>query len=61
MTGFRTSYSGWFGVDGVAGDITTFGKVISGGLPAAAFGGRRDIMNYLATARPGVSGGHIVW
>ena len=37
MTGFRTSYSGWFGVDGVAGDITTFGKVISGGLPAAAF------------------------
>ena len=52
MTGFRTSYSGWFGVDGVAGDITTFGKVISGGLPAAAFGGRRDIMNYLAPQGP---------
>ena len=33
MTGFRTSYSGWYGVDHVAGDLTIFGKVISGGLP----------------------------
>lgn len=48
MTGFRTSYSGWYGVDNVAGDLTTFGKVISGGLPAAAFGGRADIMDHLA-------------
>ncbi|GAB3700469.1 glutamate-1-semialdehyde 2,1-aminomutase [Corynebacterium nasicanis] len=52
MTGFRTSYSGWYGVDGVAGDLTTFGKVISGGLPAAAFGGRADIMEHLAPAGP---------
>lgn len=52
MTGFRTSYSGWFGVDGVAGDLTTFGKVISGGLPAAAFGGRADIMAHLAPSGP---------
>ncbi|WP_407921599.1 glutamate-1-semialdehyde 2,1-aminomutase [Corynebacterium epidermidicanis] len=52
MTGFRTSYSGWYGVDGVAGDLTTFGKVISGGLPAAAFGGRKDIMEYLAPNGP---------
>lgn len=52
MTGFRTSYSGWFGVDGVAGDLTTFGKVVSGGLPAAAFGGRRDIMEHLAPNGP---------
>lgn len=52
MTGFRTSYSGWYGVDGVAGDLTTFGKVISGGLPAAAFGGRADIMGYLAPDGP---------
>ena len=52
MTGFRTSYSGWYGVDGVAGDLTTFGKVISGGLPAAAFGGRRDIMEKLAPNGP---------
>lgn len=52
MTGFRTSYSGWYGVDGVAGDLTTFGKVISGGLPAAAFGGRREVMEKLAPNGP---------
>ncbi len=52
MTGFRTSYSGWYGVDDVAGDLTTFGKVVSGGLPAAAFGGRRDIMEHLAPNGP---------
>lgn len=52
MTGFRTSYRGWYGVDGVAGDLTTFGKVVSGGLPAAAFGGRRDIMEHLAPSGP---------
>lgn len=52
MTGFRTSYQGWYGIDGVAGDLTTFGKVVSGGLPAAAFGGRAEIMNHLAPAGP---------
>ncbi|WP_115685370.1 glutamate-1-semialdehyde 2,1-aminomutase [Corynebacterium senegalense] len=52
MTGFRTSHAGWFGVDGVAGDLTTFGKVVSGGLPAAAFGGRREIMEKLAPNGP---------
>ena len=52
MTGFRTSYSGWYGIDGVAGDLTTFGKVISGGLPAAAFGGRSEIMEHLAPVGP---------
>ncbi|MFC7341599.1 glutamate-1-semialdehyde 2,1-aminomutase [Saccharopolyspora griseoalba] len=52
MTGFRTSASGWYGVDGVAGDLYTYGKVMSGGLPAAAFGGRADVMNYLAPSGP---------
>ena len=52
MTGFRTSYKGWYGVDGVAGDLVTFGKVVSGGLPAAAFGGRAEIMDYLAPSGP---------
>lgn len=52
MTGFRTSYKGWYGVDDVAGDLVAFGKVISGGLPAAAFGGRAEIMDYLAPAGP---------
>ncbi|MCH6197146.1 glutamate-1-semialdehyde 2,1-aminomutase [Corynebacterium mastitidis] len=52
MTGFRTSYQGWYGVDRVAGDLVTFGKVVSGGLPAAAFGGRRDVMEHLAPLGP---------
>ena len=52
MTGFRTSRKGWFGVDGVAGDLTTFGKVVYGGMPAAAFGGRADIMDMLAPVGP---------
>ncbi len=52
MTGFRSSPTGWYGIDGVAGDLTTFGKVISGGLPAAAFGGRADIMAHLAPEGP---------
>ena len=52
MTGFRTSYRGWFGVDKVRADLVTFGKVVSGGLPAAAFGGRTEIMNMLAPQGP---------
>ena len=52
MTGFRVSSSGWFGVDGVAADLLTFGKVMSGGLPAAAFGGRADVMERLAPLGP---------
>ncbi|BAB97830.1 glutamate-1-semialdehyde 2,1-aminomutase [Corynebacterium glutamicum] len=52
MTGFRTSYRGWFGVDKVAADLVTFGKVVSGGLPAAAFGGKAEIMNMLAPQGP---------
>ncbi|MBE9374888.1 glutamate-1-semialdehyde 2,1-aminomutase [Saccharopolyspora sp. HNM0983] len=52
MTGFRVSRAGWFGVDGVAGDLYTFGKVMSGGLPAAAFGGRADVMELLAPSGP---------
>ena len=52
MTGFRVSPSGWFGLEGVAADLFTFGKVMSGGLPAAAFGGRAEIMQHLAPAGP---------
>jgi glutamate-1-semialdehyde 2,1-aminomutase len=52
MTGFRVSAAGWFGVDGVPGDLYTFGKVMSGGLPAAAFGGRADVMASLAPEGP---------
>ncbi|MCV7282922.1 glutamate-1-semialdehyde 2,1-aminomutase [Mycolicibacterium flavescens] len=52
MTGFRVSRSGWYGVDPVEADLFTFGKVMSGGLPAAAFGGRAEVMERLAPLGP---------
>jgi glutamate-1-semialdehyde 2,1-aminomutase len=52
MTGFRVSRSGWHGLEPVDADLWTFGKVMGGGLPAAAFGGRREIMERLAPAGP---------
>jgi glutamate-1-semialdehyde 2,1-aminomutase len=52
LTGFRVTSSGWYGREGVAGDLMTFGKVMGGGLPTAAFGGRAEIMDRLAPAGP---------
>ncbi|MFH8566885.1 glutamate-1-semialdehyde 2,1-aminomutase [Streptomyces sp. NPDC017993] len=52
MTGFRVSKAGWYGIDGVHPDLMTFGKVMGGGFPAAAFGGRADVMAHLAPAGP---------
>ncbi|MFE7659457.1 glutamate-1-semialdehyde 2,1-aminomutase [Streptomyces celluloflavus] len=52
MTGFRVSKAGWYGIDGVRPDLMTFGKVMGGGFPAAAFGGRADVMAHLAPAGP---------
>ena len=56
MTGFRASRHGQWGLDGaVEGwrpDLMTFGKVIGGGFPAAAFGGRADVMRHLAPEGP---------
>jgi glutamate-1-semialdehyde 2,1-aminomutase len=52
MTGFRVGKAGYYGLDPVEADLFTFGKVMSGGLPAAAFGGRADVMSYLAPAGP---------
>jgi len=52
MTGFRVSKQGWYGIDGVTPDLMTFGKVMGGGFPAAAFGGRADVMAHLAPAGP---------
>ena len=48
MTGFRVSPSGQYGLDGVVPDLMTFGKVMGGGFPAAAFGGRAELMQHLA-------------
>jgi glutamate-1-semialdehyde 2,1-aminomutase len=52
MTGFRASRTGWFGIEGVVPDLFTFGKVMGGGFPAAAFGGRADVMGHLAPEGP---------
>ncbi len=60
MTGFRVSKAGWYGFESanegwsadVKPDLMTFGKVMGGGFPAAAFGGRADVMAHLAPAGP---------
>jgi glutamate-1-semialdehyde 2,1-aminomutase len=52
LTGFRVTRSGWYGREGVRGDLMTFGKVMGGGMPAAAFGGRAEIMARLAPVGP---------
>ena len=59
MTGFRVSAAGWYGYESETlgypegpADLFTFGKVMGGGFPAAAFGGRADIMAYLAPSGP---------
>jgi len=52
MTGFRVTRSGWHGLDPVDADLYTYGKVMGGGLPAAAFGGRVELMDRLAPAGP---------
>jgi glutamate-1-semialdehyde 2,1-aminomutase len=52
LTGFRVTAAGWYGREGVAGDLVTFGKVMGGGLPAAGFGGRAAIMDRLAPTGP---------
>ena len=52
MTGFRVHVGGAQGLYGVKPDLTTLGKIIGGGMPVGAFGGRRDIMERLAPLGP---------
>ena len=52
MTGFRVSLGGAQEIYGIKPDITTLGKVIGGGLPVGAFGGKNKIMDYLAPNGP---------
>ena len=52
MTGFRISYGGAQAKFGITPDLTTLGKVIGGGLPVGAYGGRQDIMSMVAPAGP---------
>ncbi|VAW62529.1 Glutamate-1-semialdehyde 2,1-aminomutase [hydrothermal vent metagenome] len=52
MTGFRTALGGAQSVYNIKPDLTTLGKVIGGGMPVGAFGGRRDIMQHIAPTGP---------
>lgn len=52
MSGFRVAYGGAQERFHITGDLVTYGKVIGGGLPVAAFGGRREIMQHLAPLGP---------
>jgi glutamate-1-semialdehyde 2,1-aminomutase len=52
MTGFRVHPGGAQGMYGITPDLTTLGKVIGGGLPVGAYGGRREIMELVAPAGP---------
>lgn len=52
MTGFRISPAGVQGKHGITPDLTTLGKIIGGGLPVGAFGGRRDIMDCVSPLGP---------
>jgi glutamate-1-semialdehyde 2,1-aminomutase len=52
MTGFRIAYGGAQAKFGITPDLTTLGKVIGGGLPVGAYGGRKDIMEMVAPAGP---------
>lgn len=48
ISGFRTCYGGFQNLAGIVPDLTTLGKIIGGGLPVGAYGGREDIMNLVA-------------
>ena len=52
ITGFRLSLSGAQGYFGVRPDLTTFGKIIGGGMPVGAYGGRKDVMELIAPSGP---------
>jgi glutamate-1-semialdehyde 2,1-aminomutase len=52
ITGFRVAYGGWQTLTGITPDLTCLGKIIGGGLPVGAVGGRREIMEHLAPTGP---------
>jgi glutamate-1-semialdehyde 2,1-aminomutase len=52
MTGFRVALGGAQALYGVRPDLTTLGKIVGGGMPVGAFGGRRDVMEHLAPLGP---------
>lgn len=52
ITGFRVSYGGAQGYYGISPDLSTFGKIIGGGMPVGAYGGRKDIMSKISPIGP---------
>jgi glutamate-1-semialdehyde 2,1-aminomutase len=52
MTGFRLAKGGAQEIFGITPDLTTMGKIIGGGMPVGAYGGRAEIMNYVSPAGP---------
>jgi glutamate-1-semialdehyde 2,1-aminomutase len=52
ITGFRVTYGGWQNLTGISPDLTCLGKIIGGGLPVGALGGRKEIMEHLAPIGP---------
>ena len=66
MSGFRVSLGGAQEIYNITPDLTALGKVIGGGLPVGAFGGKEEIMNYLAPSGPVYQAGtcleiHLPW
>jgi len=61
MCGFRVGIDGAQGRYNVMPDLTTFGKVIGGGMPVGSFGGKRAIMQHIAPLGSSVSSRHLVW
>ena len=52
MTGFRVGLQGAQGLYGITPDLSTFGKVIGGGMPVGAFGGKQEYMHLVAPSGP---------
>jgi len=52
MTGFRVALGGAQALYGITPDLSTFGKIIGGGMPVGAYGGRTDLMSQIAPSGP---------
>ncbi|MGA3157137.1 MAG: glutamate-1-semialdehyde 2,1-aminomutase, partial [Steroidobacteraceae bacterium] len=52
ISGFRSSFQGYAGLSGLRPDLVTYGKIIGGGFPVGAYGGRRELMEMVAPAGP---------
>jgi glutamate-1-semialdehyde 2,1-aminomutase len=61
MTGFRLAKGGAQEVFNVTPDLTTLGKIIGGGMPVGAYGGKKEIMDYTSPCRTCLPGRHTKW